>query len=194
MTDRDRMIVRIAALCHDMGKPVTTVQNEDGSISSKGHASEAEGSVKAFLSRIGLVGSKHASDMQDIIDSVLSLVKDHMVMPRELSDRGVRRLARRLAPATVTQLAALIRADRMGRGGRFEDVDDGDADELLRRANALNLKDSAPEPLVMGRHLIDLGVAPGKHMGEVLRDLFEQQLDGNFTTLEGGLEIAQNLI
>lgn len=49
-----------------------------------------------------------------------------------------------------------------------------------------------PQPLVMGRHLLDLGVPPGPEMGRLLDDCFEAQLDGEFLTLEEGLAYAKS--
>jgi tRNA nucleotidyltransferase (CCA-adding enzyme) len=47
-------------------------------------------------------------------------------------------------------------------------------------------------PLVMGRHLIELGVPPGPAMGRLLDDCYEAQLDGLFTTLQEGLTYAKH--
>jgi tRNA nucleotidyltransferase (CCA-adding enzyme) len=47
---------------------------------------------------------------------------------------------------------------------------------------------------VKGRHLIDLGVEPGPRMGEILRQIYERQLDGRIATLEDGLDAAREII
>jgi tRNA nucleotidyltransferase (CCA-adding enzyme) len=65
---------------------------------------------------------------------------------------------------------------------------------FLERARALGVEHAAPRPLVLGRHLLDLGVAPGPKMGEILRTLYEKQLDGEITTLEEGVECAKRLL
>jgi tRNA nucleotidyltransferase (CCA-adding enzyme) len=46
----------------------------------------------------------------------------------------------------------------------------------------------------MGRHLLDLGMQPGPGIGEVLRQIYEQQLDGSITTVEEGLAAARALL
>ena len=51
-------------------------------------------------------------------------------------------------------------------------------DWFLERARALGVEHQPPAPLLMGRHLLDLGVAPGPRMGEILQAVYEQQLDG----------------
>jgi tRNA nucleotidyltransferase (CCA-adding enzyme) len=42
--------------------------------------------------------------------------------------------------------------------------------------------------------LIDLGVAPGPEMGRLLNQLYERQLDGEFDSIEKGLELARELV
>jgi tRNA nucleotidyltransferase (CCA-adding enzyme) len=51
-----------------------------------------------------------------------------------------------------------------------------------------------PAPIVMGRHLLALGVEPGPRMGELLRFLYERQLDGDVQTLDEGLARARTII
>lgn len=63
--------------------------------------------------------------------------------------------------------------------------------EALRRADALGIAEQAPEPLLKGRHLQRLGVQPGPRMGELLRHVYEQQLDGAITTAEEAVEEAE---
>lgn len=50
----------------------------------------------------------------------------------------------------------------------------------------------APLPIVMGRHLLKLGVQPGPDMGRLLDDCYEAQLDGDVGTLEDGLAYVKN--
>ena len=58
---------------------------------------------------------------------------------------------------------------------------------LLQQAANLELTSSAPQPLVLGRHLIELGLTPGLTFKPLLDACFEAQLDGVFSDLEGGL-------
>ena len=46
----------------------------------------------------------------------------------------------------------------------------------------------------MGRHLIALGLKPGKVFSEILDRSFEAQVDGVYNDLEGGLEFAHGLV
>jgi tRNA nucleotidyltransferase (CCA-adding enzyme) len=67
-------------------------------------------------------------------------------------------------------------------------------DWFLERARAIGVEHAAPAPLVLGRHLIDLGVAPGPGMGVLLKRIYEKQLDGEITTVDEGLAAAAALL
>ena len=47
---------------------------------------------------------------------------------------------------------------------------------------------------MLGRHLLPLGVKPGPAMGVLLKQVYEQQLDGSVTTMEEAIEAARALL
>ena len=61
------------------------------------------------------------------------------------------------------------------------------ATEGLAIAGWLGLQDTAPEPILMGRHLIAMGLRPGRHFGKLLQGAFEAQLNGEFDDLDGAM-------
>jgi tRNA nucleotidyltransferase (CCA-adding enzyme) len=65
---------------------------------------------------------------------------------------------------------------------------------LLERAREMAIECQAPQPLVMGRHLIQLGMEPGPALGSVLEECFNRQIDGEFSTLANGLECARSIL
>jgi hypothetical protein len=65
-------------------------------------------------------------------------------------------------------------------------------DRWLEVAEGLNVQDGKPKPIVMGRHLLEI-MPPGPAMGCLLQELFQAQLDGEFLTLEEGLERVENI-
>jgi tRNA nucleotidyltransferase (CCA-adding enzyme) len=67
-------------------------------------------------------------------------------------------------------------------------------DWFLERARALGVEHAPPPPIVLGRHLLELGVKPGPHVGALLKKIYERQLDGDITTLEAGLAAAKALL
>jgi tRNA nucleotidyltransferase (CCA-adding enzyme) len=67
-------------------------------------------------------------------------------------------------------------------------------DWFLERARALGVEHEPPKPLVLGRHLLALGMTPGPKVGQILRQVYERQLDGEITTTEQGIDLARTLI
>jgi tRNA nucleotidyltransferase (CCA-adding enzyme) len=124
-----------------------------------------------------------------IIDKVLPLVAEHLVhTQKEHSFRTVRRLSLRLAPATLKELSYVVEADYSGRPPLPKGMPE-QMEQLLELAEAVQVVNNQPKPILMGRHLIPLGVVPGKEMGEILKKAFEAQLDGKFATVEEAIEL-----
>ena len=105
-----------------------------------------------------------------------------------VGDGAFRRLAQKV---DLELLARLARADCLGRTGAF---DCSAMDWFLERARALGVEHRAPAPLLLGRHVLALGVAPGPRVGEVLKAVYERQLDGEVQTLEAALDAARRLL
>ena len=71
---------------------------------------------------------------------------------------------------------------------------DAFADELWNSASRLDLLERAPEPYLTGKMLMDLGVKPGKQMGEIIKQSFELQLDGKITSQADAVAWARDCI
>jgi len=180
---REDLIVGLAVLCHDFGKPATTVR-EGGRIRSPGHEAAGAAPTRAFLGRM--------TNREDLIDAVVALVTHHL-RPQQYHEAGagdgaIRRLAR--AVGRIDRLVRVAEADMQGRPGLPRPESAAGA-WLLARAEALAVKDAALRPIVMGRHLLALGLTPGPALGALLRVCYEAQLDGVFTTLDAGIEFAR---
>jgi tRNA nucleotidyltransferase (CCA-adding enzyme) len=179
----------LGAVCHDLGKPAATALI-DGRIRSPGHEEGGVAPATSLLDRLNV----HTLDGYDVRRAVLGLVAHHLKpsmfrkSPTPVSDGAFRRLAQKV---DLELLARFAKADCHGRTGQF---DCSAIDWFLERARALGVEHQAPPPLVLGRHLIDLAVSPGPRMGELLRQIYERQLDGEITTLEEGLAAARSLI
>jgi tRNA nucleotidyltransferase (CCA-adding enzyme) len=179
----------VGALLHDIGKPLVTA-TIDGRIRSPGHESEGVPVATRLLDAWQL----HTLDGYPVRAQVLGLVAWHMLpgawrrASEPVSDGAFRRLARKV---DMVLLARLAEADCRGRGGSF---DCSFGEWFLSRAEALGVEHAAPPPLLLGRHLIALGVAPGPGMGEILRAVYEQQLDGVVTTVDDALIAARAIL
>src|SRR5205814_597850 len=95
---------------------------------------------------------------------VCALVVHHLAHHHgatEFTDTSVRRLARKLMPATIDDLALVMRADANGRPPLKSPEIHARIDELVAKAHALKIAETAPKPIVLGRHLVAMGHKPG---------------------------------
>jgi tRNA nucleotidyltransferase (CCA-adding enzyme) len=67
-------------------------------------------------------------------------------------------------------------------------------DRFVERARALGVEHQPPAPLLLGRHVLALGLVPGPRVGAVLRQVYDEQLDGTITTVEGAIDRARTLV
>ena len=188
--DRPRLAtVMLGAVCHDLGKPATTAAI-DGRIKSPGHEAAGVEPATRILDRLNI----HTLDGFDVRMQVLGLVAEHLrpsafhKAKDTVTDGAFRRLAQKVELELLVRFA---RADCHGRAGMF---DCSAMDWFLDRARALGVEHRAPAPILLGRHLLELGVPPGPGMGKVLRAVYEKQLDGEVTDLDSARLIAQSHI
>ena len=188
--DRPQQVaVMLGAVCHDLGKPLTTAV-VDGRIRSIDHEQAGIAPATALLTRLNVqtIGG------YDVAHHVTGIVAHHL-KPHAFSksatpvgDGAFRRLAEKV---DLELLARVATSDCHGRTGAF---DCSAIDRFLERARALGVEHRPPAPIVMGRHLLELGVEPGPRMGKILRRLYEQQLDGHVQTLDDGLAQAKAIV
>ena len=172
----------MAALCHDLGKADYTVIDENGVIRSPGHNDPSK--------TISFLRSIHMPN--EIVDRVSSLVQEHMIQWDTATPKMVRRLLSRLYSADdFHNLVLLIESDISGR----PPMPTGRPAALQNMVDIYdNLGGSESiEPIVMGRHLIQMGYTPSPKFGKALNAAYEAQLDGetNFSLL---LEIATDIM
>jgi tRNA nucleotidyltransferase (CCA-adding enzyme) len=187
-----RRVLMFAVLAHDFGKATTTHQAERRRQLrwvSPGHEAAGAPLVEGFLQRIG---APH-----DLIAFVRPLVVNHLAHHHgqtHFRDTTVRRLARKIAPATMDELIAVMTADHLGRPPLVSEEALRRILELRDAAARLAIADRAPQPIVLGRHLIALGMKPGPNFRPALDAAFESQLDGAFYDEEGGVLWMRNYL
>lgn len=165
-----------AALCHDLGKPAATQIDADGCIRSYGHDQAGIEPARNFLASIGA--------WQSVVAQVLPLVREHMGHYNKPSPRAVRRLAARLAPASIELWACLVEADHAGHPPLPPRAP---AEPFLALARALEISRRPPQPLLSGRDLLAAGYPPGPALGPLLKRAYQAQIEGVFATTEQGL-------
>jgi poly(A) polymerase len=160
------LVLRVAALFHDVGKPSTATP--DGAFT--GHEN-----VGAELARSALERLRFS---QKEIETVVKLVRLHLrpvYYSSEWSDGAVRRLARDAGPV-LDRLIALARADIGASAYPAPEK----LDELQARLNAvLSERPSRLAPLVTGEDVMRArGINPGPEVGRIKKRLEEMVMDG----------------
>jgi tRNA nucleotidyltransferase (CCA-adding enzyme) len=185
-----QIAVMLGAVCHDLGKPATTAFI-DGRIRSMDHEEQGVAPTLALLDRLNV----HTIDGYDVRAQVAGLTAQHLKpgswykVRGEVGDGAFRRLAHKV---DLELLARVAVSDCLGREpGRF---DCRAMEWFLDRARALGVEHRPPAPILLGRHLLALGMKPGPRMGEILKAVYERQMDGTVTTLDEAVAEAQRLL
>ena len=191
-----QITVMLAAVAHDFGKPGTTEFIEDH-WRSRGHEEAGVEPTSSFLDRLNV----HTIDGYDVRAQVISLVKEHLKPGEfykkrdEIGEGAFRRLARRCEPDLLYRVA---KADSLGRNGEWvprEKWYGTEAQEwFIERARQLEVEQKPPDAILLGRHLLELGISPGPRMGEITRAVYEMQLDGRVRNLEDAIVEARKII
>ena len=184
-----QVAVMLGALCHDLGKPSTTAVI-DGRIRSLGHEEAGVAPATSVLDRLNV----HAIDGLDVRREVLAITAHHLKpgawykVRDEVGDGAFRRLAQKV---NMEWLARVAKSDCLGRTGHFDCTA---MDWFLERARGLGVEHQPPAPILLGRHLLALGVAPGPNMGALLKQVYERQLDGAVETLDDAISTVRDLL
>ena len=188
--DRARLAaIMLAAVCHDLGKPATTAII-DGRVRSPGHEAAGVPLATAILDRLNV----RTLDNFDVRAQVLGITAEHLrpsafyKQKDTVTDGAFRRLAQKV------DLELLVRFDRADCHGRAGTFDCSAMEWFIERARSLGVEHKPPAPILLGRHLLALGVEPGPRMGEILRAIYELQLDGAVTTLEEATTAATSYL
>ncbi len=163
-----RLHLRLAAMFHDIAKPQAKREVEGGA-TFYGHEKTGARLASKVMKRL-----RYSTE---IIKNVVMLVDRHM-FTTGVTDKGMRRLIRRVGQELIFDLLDLRRADviAQGMGGKTEDVDEFEQnirDELERRP-PFGLKDLA----VDGNDIMkEFGLTESPMVGMILNYLMEKVLD-----------------
>lgn len=165
------LTIMLAALCLDMDKSVSG--NEPALASG-------------FLERLKIF----TQDGYDVREQVLALIRTSLTPStlyesQPVPDGSFRRLALEVEPGLLHRL------DLAGRLGRGESAEP--SHWFIERVRRLGVEVAAPSPLLLGRHVLELGLEPGPRVGEITRAVYERQLDGEIETLDQAISAARSL-
>lgn len=190
-----KVAVMLGALAHDFGKPPTT-EFVDGRTRSRGHDEAGVEPTLSFLDTLGI----NTLDGFDVRNQIVQLVRYHLKpgayygAKTPVGDGAFRRLARKVEADLLYRVA---KADSLGRypnGDKSKAIFGSEAQEwFIEKVRELQVEKKAPDPILMGRHLIDLGMTPGPEFKKILDAVYEMQLDGEIADLKKALCVAVRL-
>ncbi|MCD9187935.1 MAG: HDIG domain-containing protein [Pyrinomonadaceae bacterium] len=189
-----QVTVMLGALCHDLGKPATTAFF-DGRWRSHAHDEAGVEPTLSFLDKLGIF----TLDGYDVRGQIVQLVRYHltpgMFYKSKPGDGAFRRLARKVEPDLLYRVA---KADSLGRNPEWlskEKWFKAEAQEwFIERIRELNVETEAPKSILMGRHLIELGLKPSPEFKRILETVYEKQLDGQISDLDEAIQEAKKMI
>ena len=189
-----QVTVMLGALCHDFGKPATT-KFFDGRWRSHAHDEAGVAPTISFLDKLGIF----TLDGYDVRKQIIEIVRYHllpgMFYKSQPGDGAFRRLARKVETDLLYRVA---KADSLGRNPEWlpkEKWFKAEAQEwFIERVRELKVEKEAPEKILMGRHLIDLGLQPSAKFKDILDAVYEKQLDGQIRNLDEAISEAKSLI
>jgi hypothetical protein len=202
LTGQEPLHVVLGALLHDLGKAVTTertVKDGRSRIVSPRHEAEGVGPARDVLSRLTFG--------ENALHAVLAIVRWHLspgslfyALERgELNERAyanaVRKVLKRIHPVRWQVLIAACEGDWRGRA--IDGVGTMPFDPGLRFAQAVarDQLDVAPVgPLVLGRDVLELGVAPGPEVGRLVRAVEDARDRGEIESRDEALAMLMKLV
>lgn len=175
VSESEKKQLLYAALCHDIGKPSTTVWDQNR-WRSPGHAEAGVPVARSFLRRI--------TREKDLIKVVCSLVEHHMApgdfIKNNASDGAYKKLALKLHSMTSLRMLSLLNgADRAGRNADGSGMPllmpDPEVELFAQRVQQLGIWEQPESPVLTGDDLMDV-CPPGPQLGALLKRAYAYQI------------------
>ncbi len=175
-TSEQRLIMVLAALCHDLGKSVASCII-DGRIRSHGHALAGVSLADALLDRMGI--------KQSLKKPITRLVRYHMdpvaFVKNDAKAAAYKRLARNLAPEVslrmLTQLAIIDKSARNPQLGKpLTFCPEPLLETFAQNAQRYGVFDVAEKPLLSGKDFVG-DIPEGPALGALLRRAYDLQIE-----------------
>ncbi len=163
-----------SVLFHDIGKPPTSVVDEEGRIRFNGHDRIGAEMTEAIMERLRFSRAE--------IDATVEAVRQHMVF-KDVPNMRVAKLKRFMARPTFNDELELHRVDCASSHAMMDNYK-----FLLGKKEEFANEPIIPPPLVRGDDLIALGLKPGPKFGEILEAVETRQLEGTLKDREEAIE------
>ena len=170
----------LATLLHDIAKPPCRSVDPDGRIRFNGHDSRGAVMAESILRRLRYPNH--------VIDSVVAMVARHMQF-MNVQKMRVAKLKRFMSAPTFALEHELHRVDCASSNGFTDNYE-----FLHAKAAEFAAAPLIPPPLVTGRDLIKLRLAPGPQFKSILDAIQTEQLEGRLADRQAALELARQLV
>jgi poly(A) polymerase/tRNA nucleotidyltransferase (CCA-adding enzyme) len=185
---KEKLVLRLAALLHDVGKAEALFFNEVGEPRFHNHEKLSVKLSVAILKRLKFPN--------EVIQKVTHLILHHMFnYQEEWKDAAVRRFVARVGKEHLAALFALRRADQLATGRNPGGIERLAA--FLKRIEAIAKRDSIydlKDLRISGEDIMErLALKPGPQIGVILNFLLESVLeDPDLNNPDSLLKIATN--
>jgi len=178
---RRALPVRLAAVFHDLGKPIVAWRGTDGRLhyyAKPGYADRSHEQVGAELAGEALRRLRYPNALRD---RVCRIVRHHMFQVGKGDAVRARRFLAKHGGELAFQLVDHKEADFLGKRGTAGPPPLDDIDRLQRFRKVLEHERRQPHRLadlaVDGSDLIELGYRPGPDLGRTLQELLREVVD-----------------
>lgn len=191
----EQLSVIFGALCHDLGKPATT-KFEDGRVRSRGHEAAGEQPTRDLCKRLSFADRT--------VEGAVVIAQHHLKpwalhhdleagnMTKAAYVNNIRKLLKRIHPMRAEAFLAATEADFRGRGIPGIKTVPYIAGHAMRDVIAEHHLDQDPtKPLISGKDLMELGLKPGKQLGDLIRFAEGLRDDGKITTREEAIDVIK---
>lgn len=158
--------LRYSALLHDMAKPIVQTFDEKGIAHYKTHEIVGADMARDILTRMKLPVK--------LIDSVVEIIKKHMVLYKDVTDKKFNKLLSEMGYNNLWRLIEHCNADNSSKNNEVVSTEN-DLHERLKRAVEKQMQVTVNDLAINGKDLIELGFT-GPEIGQIKKELLDKYL------------------
>ncbi|WP_339062794.1 CCA tRNA nucleotidyltransferase [Fusobacterium animalis] len=158
--------LRYSALLHDIAKPIVQTFDEKGIAHYKTHEIVGADMARDILTRMKLPVK--------LIDSVVEIIKKHMVLYKDVTDKKFNKLLSEMGYNNLWRLIEHCNADNSSKNNEVVSTEN-DLHERLKRAVEKQMQVTVNDLAINGKDLIELGFT-GPEIGQIKKELLDKYL------------------
>ncbi len=186
---RRKALIKLASLFHDIAKPDTRIETEEGTYHFYGHDVKGAKLTEKMLKEALRLPVKEVKSVKNMVERHMHL---HLIATApELTERAIRRFLR-ITGEDAVGIMILDLADGFATAGKTEHLE-----YTIKKIFEIKEKDEKEKSfkrLITGYDLMEFGIPPGPVYKILLEELEELQKEGKIKTKEEGFEILKELL